>query len=440
MGLHFAWPSPSLPIMLSEDFPLKITQQEASYIAVIAPLGNIIGAPLSALLVDHIGRKNVILLTSVPVFVAWIFIACAESVLVFCIGRFITGIGEGFLFIVYPMYVGEVTEQHIRGILGCSLSVSNIVGMLAINCYGPYLSIKNSAYISSIFPAIAICAFIWMPESPYYLLMKGKVEEARKTLYFLRRCDINKDLEVLQHDVQRQMSERGSFTDMLKIKSNRKALLIMMGIRTVQQMSGISALGIFTQTIFMQAGGDLSPVTSTIIYLVTQLITTTCGSFLVDKYGRKPLLILSSIGTGVMLNIGGIYFLIKETTDLDTLGVSWIPIVVMVCFIIIFGVGLGTVPSLMLGELFSASVKGKALCLMCIYYSILMTITSRLFSMLTENYEMFASFFMFGILSFISVIFSYYFVPETKGKSLEDIQQFLKNDNNINTQNIATIA
>lgn len=392
----------------------------------IGPIGDFLGAPLAAWFADIIGRKYGILITALPTFLAWMILAFANSTLKFCIGRFISGIGEGIFFIVYPMYVGEVTEPKIRGVLGCTLSVSLIIGTLAINSFAPFLSIRDSALVSSVFPIILVVLFYWMPESPCYLLMKGKSEEAAKSLYFLRRCNTEKEIETLKSDVERQMSERGIYKDLFCIDSNRKALLIMIGIRSVQQLSGISAWGLFTQTIFIQAGGNISPIVSTLIYLMTQLILTILGSFLVDKYGRRPLLILSCLGSGIALTIGGIYFYLKEMTEIDITPISWVPILVMVSFIIVFGVGMGTVPSLMLGELFSASIKGKALCIMCIYNSAMVSTTSMIFSFLSETFGMFAAFFVFGGLCFINIVFCYYFVPETKGKSLEDIQQYLK--------------
>ncbi|GLV39717.1 uncharacterized protein CBL_08217 [Carabus blaptoides fortunei] len=115
LGSHFAWTSPALPIILSDDFPVNITSGEASYIAMIGPMGDFLGAPLAAWFADKIGRKNGILSIALPTLVAWIILAFANSTLVFCIGRFISGIGEGIFFIVYPMYVGEVTESKIRG-------------------------------------------------------------------------------------------------------------------------------------------------------------------------------------------------------------------------------------------------------------------------------------------------------------------------------------
>lgn len=325
------------------------------------------------------------------------------------------------------MYVGEVTEPKIRGVLGCSLSVAMIVGMIAINSYGTLLSIRNAALISSIVPIASFVTFVWMPESPYYYLIRGKYEEARKALHFLRRCDVDEELEQMKKDVERQMSERGTFKDLFCLESNRKALFVMIGIRSIQQFSGISAWSLFTQTIFIQAGGNISPLTATLVYIFTQLVMTTSGSVLLEKFGRKPLLLYSQIGAGIILNLGGIYFYLREMTNVDLSSITWIPLVVMVSFVVIYSVGLGTVPSLLLSEMFSASIKGKALCVMCIYYAALISITSKLFYFLTETFGMYASFFTFGTCCLGSVLFTYYFVPETKGKSLEDIQQNLKN-------------
>lgn len=92
------------------------------------PFGDMIGAPLAMVTADVIGRKKGILLLGLPLFIGWLIIAYAESALMFCVGRFISGLGDGMLFIFYPMYVGEVTEPKVRGVLGCTLSVGMLVG------------------------------------------------------------------------------------------------------------------------------------------------------------------------------------------------------------------------------------------------------------------------------------------------------------------------
>lgn len=255
--------------------------------------------------------------------------------------------------------------------------------------------------------------------------MKGQVEKAKKSLHFLRRCDISHDLILLEKDVKRQMSETGTLKDILFIKSNRKALLIMGCIRTMQQISGVSAWGIFTQTVFLKANTNMSYVVSSIIYLAMQIFMTLIGSFLVDKYGRKPLLISSSFLCGITLNIGGIYFYFKEETSYDLSALNWAPIVIMLTYVVVFGYGLGTVPSLMLGEMFSASIKSKGLCIMCIYFACLIAVTVKLFHFISEL-GMYWPFFVFGVCCFLNVIMAIWFVPETKGKTLEDIQQYLK--------------
>lgn len=433
--MHYSWSSPSFPKLLAEDYPLNITSDEASYVTIIFPIGDIFGAPIGAIFADIIGRKKGILLIAVPAFIAWMFIAFAQNVYMLYIGRFIAGLGDGLIFIVYPMYVGEITEPKIRGMLGCSLSLAMIVGMISINAYAPFLSITNAALVSSIFPVILVFIFIWMPESPYFFLMKNNYEEARNALTTLRRCDVEEELAQMKKDVDRQMSERGSVKDLIYNKSNRKSLFIMLGIRSVQQFSGISALSLFTQTIFIQAGGNISPIIATIFYLIAQLIMTFSGSVLLEKYGRKPLLIGSAIGSGIMLFVAGSYFFLKEMTNIDVSYVSWLPLAVMIGYIIVYSIGLGTVPSLLLSEMFSASIKGKALCVMAIYYAAMISITSKLFYFLTETFGMFSAFYTFGTSCLVSVFFLYFFIPETKGKTLEAIQQDLKNKKPNNNEN-----
>lgn len=264
-----------------------------------------------------------------------------------------------------------------------------------------------------------------MPESPYFFLMKDKTEQAKNSLHFLRRCDVTKDLEELNNDVKRQMSETGTFKELFTIKSNRTASLIMIGVRTIQQLSGTSALMTYTQTVFLKASPDMSPVLATILYYVTFIVVQIVGSLQVDKHGRKTLLLISCFLCGVDLIAGAVYFYLQEKAIYDMTGVEWIPIAIMIVFVIMYGFGLSIVPSLMLGEMFSASIKGKALCAMIIYYAALNAATVKLFQIFSE-YGMFLPFLVFGICCLVNVVLGYFFVLETKGKSLEDIQQALK--------------
>ncbi|GLV45356.1 uncharacterized protein CBL_05456 [Carabus blaptoides fortunei] len=328
VGIHFAWPSPSMPIILSDDFPVNVTSEESSYIIAIRPLGNMLAAPLAGYLVDIIGRKYTVLMIALPTFISWMTLGFANSVLEFYIGRFISGFGDGFYFIGYSMYVGEVTEPSIRGVVCGNIAVQLMFGMLLISCYGPYVSIRDGAIISSMFPILLVVCFIWMPESPYYLIMKHKLDEAKKALYFLRRCNVDEEFQMLQGHIEKQVSDRGSYRDLFTIPSNRRALFILIGIRAFQQLTGIAGLTMYTQTIFTQAEINLSPATASIIYFTTLLVATAGGSVFSDKYGRRPTLILSSILTGIVHNIGGIYFLLQEVIGVDTSSIKWFPMVI----------------------------------------------------------------------------------------------------------------
>lgn len=426
-GTHFAWTSPSIPILISEDFHINITKEEASYIPVIGPVGNIIGAPLTAILANQFGRKPTVLLIAVPHIISWIIIGLAHQTWLFYLARFIAGLSEGAVFIVIPMYCGEVSEPKIRGVLGSSVSVSFISGILFINCIGPYFSIMTSAFVCIVFPVLLLSVFCWMPETPYYLIMKGRVEEARKSLQFLRKLDnVDGELNKLKNDVERQLSEPGSFKDLFTIRSNLKALLIMLGLRTTQQFSGVSAFGLNTHTIFRQAGENISANMSVIIYTIVQILLTFFGSFFIDKYGRKPILLLSCLGSTFVLAITAIYFYLKEMTNYDISSIYWLPLAGMLTYVCLFSIGLGTVPNLMLGELFSASVKGKSLFILNIYYAILISTISKFYQAMADYFGMYVPFAVFAACCLLGSLFSHFCVPETKGKSLEEIQQYLK--------------
>ncbi|KAF2904708.1 hypothetical protein ILUMI_01461 [Ignelater luminosus] len=434
-GLQSGWSTPAVPRLLSNDLDFEITQEEVSIIVMIAPLGYLIGSPFAGFILDRIGRKYTLLILSIPQITAWILTATCQNVPMLCVARFITGISDGSFFTSLPIYMGEVCEPTVRGVLGTSQSMTTLIGTLLMAVYGSYVPIRTAACISLSAPLLFLITFVWMPESPYYLLMKNRTEDARKSLKWLRRMDnVEDELMQISRDVQRQISESGRLRDVFIIKSNLKGFLTLVGLRAVQQFAGISVLMFYVQVIFKEANmSEVTPAVSSIICCGTQLISAYFSSLVIDRFGRKPLFIFSCIGSAILLFIMGGYFTLQKYGE-DVSTFSWIPLAAMMLYFLVVAMGLLIVPNLMAGELLSTSVKSKALGVMHMYLGVTISVVSVLFQWLV-NYGMDTPFYVFGVCALTGTLFCYFYVVETKGKTLEEIQQELKGNHCSNSMN-----
>lgn len=427
-GVFYSWTSPSIPILISNSSEINIiTLEVASYFTVISPIAAVVSVPFFSVLIDIVGRKKMIIFAAIPHTAAWILIAFAENYYTFYISRVVSGVVDGIIFCTVPIYIGEVSTPSVRGSWGNLFAISLCLGQFFINVVGAYCTIRTTAYIFCCVPIIYGILCLAIPESPYYLIMKGRKNEARDALRILRWTEnIDGEFATLEHDVQRQISEPGKLKDLIMIPSNRKALLISIAVRAGQQLSGIPAFGMYTQFLFNQAGGNISASISSIIYASALLVMVIVAAFFVDKFGRKTLMTFSSFFCGIILCVEATYFYIDTETTIDMSNLKWLPITGMLIYIVTFSSGLAVVPTLMMGELFSASIKSKALCVLCICVSLFVLTVSKLFQTLTVNFGMYVPFYFFSACCFGSTIISYYWVLETKGRTLEEIQQDLK--------------
>ncbi|XP_060534859.1 facilitated trehalose transporter Tret1-like [Cylas formicarius] len=426
-AMHFGWPSPSLPHLLSPNSTIPISDEDGSWLAAMPCIGAASGSLLTAYAVDRIGRKTCMLMTAPGYFAAWLMVAFATTKWELYAARFISGAADGLVFTAFPMYLGEIASYDIRGLLGSSLQLSMIAGMLVINVLGSYLSIYHTALVSAVLPPIFFVAFGLMPESPYYLVMKGREEDAADSLRLFRRtADVSAELARVSEAVKAELEQSGRVVDLVKIPSNRKAVLIVFGLRTIQQLSGTTAIMFYAKTIFHQASGGVSPSVATIIYFSLQLVVALAGSFLVDKLGRKPLLVVSIIGSGLALSLEGVYFYLAQNTTLDVSSLKTVPLIALLAYVVVFNVGMGTIPVLLLGEMFPTGVKAFALCLADIWFGIIVTLTSKGFQIIKDDFGIAVPFFGFAACCVVGLVFIVWVVPETKGKTLENIQDELK--------------
>lgn len=423
-GMHYGWPSPSLPKM--EE---SINDEEGSWMAVMPLLGGVCGSLCGAAIVDVIGRKRTLLIGTIPAFVAWILVAYAKSLIILIVARLLAGISDGLIFTALPIYLGEISDPKIRGSLGSSVSVTWIFGIMLINAIGSYLGITLTALISSSLPVLCLVTFIWMPESPYFLLMKGNESEAQRSLrIFNGKDDVERDLAAMSQEVKEHNATNGRWLDLFLVPSNRKALYVMMGTRGFQQLAGVSAITFYAYSIFDTAGDLVSPSVASIIFFVIQVTMCLVCCLIVDRIGRRPLLIISITGSGIALLIKAIYFLIKDETDINVDDYSLIPIISMIAFIVIFSIGMQSIPILLLGELFPTDIKAFAVCFADIYFGVVATTVSKFFQLTKDNYGLYVPFFAFSAFCFIGLLFTIYMVPETNGKTLEEIQQHFRGE------------
>lgn len=381
-----------------------------------------------AKLVDKIGRKRSALLVIVPYIVAFIVIALANNIYVFYVARAIVGVGDAGLFSVLPTYIGEITTPNVRGSWGNCLSMFMYIGQTTINVIGGYTTIKQAALICLPFPILFLCTFSLNPESPYYCIMKGEKDKARKALQILRQTDnVEAEMRQLESDVRRQMSEPGTWKDLFMIKSNRRALLAGMGLRWFQQLCGISVFSVYAQYIFQQAGGGISAIQSAIMFQGAVTVGNVICAFFLDKIGRRSATISSLFCCALVLTGEAAYFYISlKHPEVDLSYFQWMPLAGMLIFVPVFSFGLGIVPTLMLGELFSASIKGKGLCMLNINWGVALSTLSKVFQLMETKYGLYSPFTLFAVSCFINTALAYYVVPETKGKTLEEIQQDLR--------------
>lgn len=364
-------------------------------------------------------------------FMAWLLSGCAKNLTTLYIARIFVGCADASVFNVIPVYIGEIAQPKIRSSWGNLMAFFAFLGQLLVNVAGSYWSIKYGSLLLSGVPVIQFVLILFLPESPYFLLMQNHRKDAEKSLQTLRWTkQVNDEFVALSKSVLEQVAQAGTLKDLLCVPCHRKTLIISLGIRAAQQFSGLPAFFMYTQYIFDQAGSDVPAEVSAIIFSGVFLIVVTVFSIFIGRFRRKLLMATSCSGCAVLLTVQCVYFFVVEKTDLDVANVGWIPLASMFAYIPASSCGLAIIPTLLLGELFATNIKGIAMCILNIFFAGCILTVSKIFHELSVNFGMFAPFGLFALCCYANIFFSCYCIPETKGKTLEEIQEKIKNGNN----------
>ncbi|KAM3752810.1 hypothetical protein ACB098_03G047000 [Castanea mollissima] len=336
------------------------------------------------------------------------------------LGRFLVGCGIGILSYVVPVYIAEITPKNVRGsftslsqlMIGCGKALTFLIGSL--------VNWRTLALIG-IIPCLAhLLGLFFIPESPRWLAKCGRLEEFEVRLQFLRgeNADISQEAaDIIEYTENfRWISEDG----VLHLFQEKYAysIIVAVGLMAFLEFGGLNGFAFYTTSIFESAG--FSSKIGTILAAVVQILMTTLGVLLIDKCGRRPLLMISATGACLGCVLTGFSFFLQDLQS----GKELIPILVLIGVLVYLGsfeLGMGGIPWIIMSEIFPINKKGLAGSLVTLVSWTGSWVVSYTFNYLFE-WSSAGTFFIFAVICGVGILFIGKVVPETKGRTLEEIQ------------------
>ncbi|XP_044732403.1 facilitated trehalose transporter Tret1-like [Chrysoperla carnea] len=431
-GIQFTWMGPILPQMLSGSFKIQITMAESVWVFNLLHVGGLIGSIVASMITNHFGRKRTIVWTTIPFIISSIIRIYAETVLHYYIAQFIGGFSVGASFAVVSMYISEISSPEIRGILSTFIHFSVSVGILFVFVLGACLPIITYYYVLAIFPIIQLIFTFYLPETPYFQVMKQDYKGAEKTLRYIRKkSNVQDELNRLIEGYKEEVSEKDqTFLDLFRDRTNLKSIIIITVLTMAQQWTGATAIYGYSQVIFVDGHSSISAESCGILLALMNFAVVFLLGAVIDRFGRRVLLMVSGIVTLIPLTMLGVYFYLQDFTDFKYIEhFRLVPLIGIVFFKFSYGVGLSGIPYVLSGELFPTTVKAYASSLNSITMTAIGIVANNMYEIAFKEYNYPGVFAMFFILLVLAIIFIYFMVPETKGLTLEEIQVKLRKSN-----------
>lgn len=379
---------------------------------------------------DKIGRKYTLLALGVPHLICYGILAFAKDISLYYVARVLAGISVGATYTVLPLYIGEIAQNKNRGLLSSSINIFITGGDLIPYIIGPYLPIMWFNIVLFVFPVVFLVSFTFFaPESPYYHIIKKEYDAAETSLSRLRNKSskfVKAELEEMKDSVK--MDGETNLAGLLKALKEvhvRKAVIIAVALIVFQQLSGITAILLYTETLFESTGSIIPASESSLVLGAVQFIVSFILPPFVDRAGRKPMLIFSGVGMFLSEAALGCYLYIQDYTDINVEELSWLPVTTLVVYMITYNCGFGPLPYTIISEVFPSNVKGAASSACSLVCWILAFVVSKYFGSLQDWMGISGVFWLFGGCCLFAAIFVLAVMPETKGKSFQEIQTAL---------------
>lgn len=424
-GHAIGWTSPILYKMRHYGEPLNLTTSEASTMVSLFYVGNFVMPIPSGILADLIGRKLSMMILSVTAITSWILAYFAVHVNYLHASRFLIGMWAGAVLTITPMYIGEISEPAHRGAMSALITILVNIGALMAFFITPRVDYWTVAVVFGAFPVIMVILFFFIPESPLWLLGKGKPAKAWRSLSWLRA---GRPEGAIRHELELLIGRASKVSVrplrvMIHSKGTRKAFIIVEVLSLFQRLSGVSAVvGYASMTLPEMSIGAITTMDMIGFIATIWFSSALIHPFLIDRFGRKPLLVISSIGVAVSMLFASIYWFVNRNATLQTYSQEWIAFVLYSAYGVFYNVGLGPVVPTIQGEMFPPDLKGVASGFTAMVVAGTASVITAIYPPISDNWGAYVNFIFYCIVGMGAAVFSWFYVIETKGKSLNEIQ------------------
>jgi sugar porter (SP) family MFS transporter len=414
-------------LFIKQDIPMSNLMEGVVVSSLL--FGAIIGSAAAGWLSDKIGRRRAIVIIASLFILGTIGSALAQGVNTLITARIVNGLGVGGSMAIIPVYLAELAPTHMRGKLTAlyqlMLTTGILVSYISNHLLAPFEAWRWMLAVS-VFPGLIILAgILFMPESPRWLLRRNQESKAKSIMTLFHQPDeIEKEIKAIKQ-VESENNDNESAITILKSAWMRKALFIAVFVGIFQQIVGINAVIYYAPTIFTEAGMANSASTlGTMGIGVVNVLMTITAVVTVDKLGRKKLLKIGSIGMCVSLIV---LSLVLFTSGLNA-STAWLTVIFLCVYVMSFAVSWGAVTWVIIPELFPLKARGAGTGVAIMGMSAANLIVTLVFPVLLASVGIAVLFAAFAVISIGSFGFVSIFVPETKGRSLEDIEKDLRKD------------
>ncbi|XP_061354858.1 polyol transporter 5-like [Gastrolobium bilobum] len=427
---------------------LKVSDVQIEILMGIINLYSLIGSCLAGRTSDWIGRRYTIVFAGSIFFAGAILMGFSPNYSFLMFGRFIAGIGIGYALMIAPVYTAEVSPASSRGFL-TSFPEVFINGGILLGYISNYAFSKMALHmgwrmmlgIGAVLSVILGVGVLAMPESPRWLVMRGRLAEATKVLN--KTSDSKEEAQLRLNDIKRaagipescnddvvQVSKHNTGEGVWKelflypTPAIRHIVIAALGIHFFQQASGIDAVVLYSPTIFEKAGikSDTDKLLATVAVGFVKTMFILVATFMLDRVGRRPLLLTSVGGMVLSLLTLGVSLTIIDHSETKLMWAVGLSIATVLSYVATFSIGAGPITWVYSSEIFPLRLRAQGAAVGVVVNRVTSGVISMTFLSLSKGISIGGAFFLFGGIAATGWIFFYTMLPETQGKTLEDME------------------